>query len=100
MNVRVPQTDPTSRLEVQAPSEQLEDQDPYDKWRLVTEVCQMEKPGHFLTSPDALESLRADLIRRNYPVNVHMRDVMNIRALSVSQKEGKYVVHVQPAHSS
>ena len=60
----------------------------------------MEKPGHFLTSPDALESLRADLISRNYPVKVHMRDVMNIRALSVSQKEGNYVVHVQPSHAS
>ena len=25
---------------------------------------------------------------------------MNIRALSVSQKEGKYVAHVQPSHAS
>ena len=29
-----------------------------------------------------------------------MIDVMNIRALSVSQKEGKYMVHVQPSHAS
>ena len=100
MHVRDSQTASTSRLEVEAPSQQLEDQDPYDKWRFVTEVCQMEKPGHFLTSPDALESLRADLISRNYPVKVHMRDVMHIRALSVSQKEGKYVAHVQPSHAS
>ena len=100
MNVRDPRTAPTSRLEVEAPSEQMEDQDPYDKWRFVTEACQLEAPGHYLTSPDALDSLRADLIGHNYPVKVHMRDVMNIRALSVSQKEGKYVVHVQPSHAS
>ena len=46
MNVRDPQTGPTSRLEVEALSEQLENQDAYDKWRFAADVCQIEKPGN------------------------------------------------------